>query len=220
MLILTPGSAGHAHFSRRGMGRWGICPVADAGTEHVQWPGGAARDMSIGRAGHRGACSLFATAVRNMLIFRAEEWPDSLYVQWPAPARDMSSGRAGQRGACPLVVLGTAGHAHSCRASAGTCSLFAPTNGRIGCLSTGRRGHGTCPVAAGASAGHVHWSARPRSMSSGRARVRARPVTRLGKPNGPGPVQTTRVGTGAQVACPVRRSKGRLRCRRHGFHCE
>ena len=193
---------------------------------YVQWLG-RARSMSSGRAGRSGDMLIlragewadvghddpcdgardndFCHTAWSMLILRAEEW-----AEW-----DMSSGRAGQRGTCSFFATASRGHAHFSLPGMG---IF-----------------GICPTAR-ASMGHVQGlPGRGRGMSSGGCRRGACPVVGCqressgrqwsavaglgGGFHGAGPVQTARVRTGAQVACRVRRSNGRLRGRRHGFHC-
>lgn len=108
MLILRDGAGGHAHSSRRGVGRLGICPVAGAGTGHVQSPGWAAWDMLILSHGIAGTCPFFAAGdghLRNMSNRQRERGtcPGAAsvgvgHVQWWARAGSMSSGGRGFHG--------------------------------------------------------------------------------------------------------------------------
>ncbi len=65
------GSAGHAHCSRSGVGRRGLCPLGECCRGH-------ARSTAQGR--------------RDMLLVRGQEWAGGDYVHWAPSAEGMSRG--------------------------------------------------------------------------------------------------------------------------------
>ena len=174
--LLSP--AGHAHFSRGGLGfsRGGLgclelCPSVGRNRGHVLWA---------------------RRTVRDMLIFRGEDWAVWHYVQPLAGPRDMSCARVVDRGACPFFahLCGQAGgwagvsrtaqprsaraacrgrcgedHVQSSRPvrgislgrvmQCGTCPFFAGRTGLFGIMSSPGLERGTCPAVRAWTVGHV-----------------------------------------------------------------
>ena len=135
-------SAGHAHFSRAGVGYLGLCPAFVPAAGHVRWRGEGAGGMSHRGVGERGACPVVGGAWACPFIALGTAEPERWavlgdYVQPSCRPRGMSRGGVGERGACPF---------------------FAVRTGLCGTMSSLRAGRGACPVVGWGSVGHAHFS--------------------------------------------------------------